>query len=173
MAKRKLTVPLMERAECGNQDLNGICVSGRSLELLLEIKELLDVFAPSGDDYRHSLWIEVPRGKPSDWCSFNYAKDWAEGETYTRADYLKEWKSNYPMASQWYHIAVTRYRGHTYLHMVENDHWWCQIHDDNDKHVHLRDMAWMLEPLAEFLREKVPVLAGDVLSERCSVLCKK
>ena len=95
-----MTVPLMERAECGNQDLNGICVSGRSLELLLEIKELLDVFAPTGDDYRHSLWIEVPRGKPSDWCSFNYAKDWAEGETYTRADYLKEWKSNYPMASQ-------------------------------------------------------------------------
>ena len=73
MAKRKLTVPLMERAECGNQDLNGICVSGRSLELLMEIKGLLDVFAPSGDDYRHSLWIEVPRGKPSDWCSFNHA----------------------------------------------------------------------------------------------------
>ena len=155
-------MPLMERAECGNQDLYGICVSGRSQELLLEIREMLDVFAPSGDDYRHSLWIEVPRGKPSDWCSFNYAKDWAEGETYTRADYLKEWKSNYPMASQWYHIAVTQYRGHTYLHMVENDHWWCQIHDDDDKHVHLRDMEWLLEPLAEFLREKVPVIAADV-----------
>ena len=111
-------MPLMEWAECGNQDLNGICVSGRSLELLMEIKKLLDVFAPSGDDYRHSLWIEVPRGKPSDWCSFNHAKDWAEEEVYSRADYLKEWKSNYPMASQWYHIAVTQYRGHTYLHMV-------------------------------------------------------
>lgn len=162
MAKRKLTVPLMERADAGNHDLNGICVSGRSLELLMEIKGLLDVFAPSGDDYRHSLWIEVPRGKPSDWCSFNDAKDWAEEEVYTRADYLKEWKSNYPMESQWYHIAVTQYRGHTYLHMVENDHWWCQIHDDDDKHVHHRDMEWLLEPLAEFLREKVPVIAADV-----------
>ena len=157
-----MTVPLMERAECGNQDLNGICVSGRSLELLKEIKGLLDVFAPSGDDYRHSLWIEVPRGKPSDWCSFNHAKDWAEEEVYTRADYLKEWKSNYPMESQWYHIAVTQYRGHTYLHMVENVHWWCQIHDDDDKHVHHRDMEWLLEPLAEFLREKVPEIAADV-----------
>ena len=162
MAKRKLTVPLMERADAGNNYLNGICVSGRSLELLMEIKELLDVFAPSGDDYRHSLWIEVPRGKPSDWCSFNSAKDWAEGETYTRADYLKEWKSNYPRESQWYHISVTQYRGHTYLHMVENVHWWCQIHDDNDKHAHHEDMEWLLEPLTEFLREKVPIIAADV-----------
>ena len=157
-----MTVPLMERAECGNQDLNGICVSGRSLELLLEIREMLDVFAPSGDDYRHSLWIEVPRGKPSDWCSFNDAKDWAKDEVYTRADYLKEWTSNYPRESQWYHIAVTQYRGHTYLHMVENDHWWCQIHDDDDKHVHIQDMEWLLDPLVEFLREKVPEIAADV-----------
>lgn len=162
MASRKLTVPLLERADSGNHDLNGICVSGRSLELLMEIKGLLDVFVPSGDDYRHSLWIEVPRGKPSDWCSFNHAKNWAGEDVYTRADYLKEWKSNYPMESQWYHIAVTQYRGRTYLHMVENDHWWCQIHDDDDKHVQHRDLEWLLEPLAEFLREKVPVIAADV-----------
>ena len=32
MVKRKLTVPLMERAECGNQNLNGICVSGKEEE---------------------------------------------------------------------------------------------------------------------------------------------
>ena len=124
MKKDKLTVPLMERADAGNQNLNGTCVSGSSRELLLEIRELLDVFAPVGDDYRHSLWVEVPRGKPSDWCSFTHAKMWAEEEPYTRADYLKEWKANYPMASQWYHISVSRYKGHTYLHMVENDHWW-------------------------------------------------
>ena len=51
----------MERAGHGNQNLNGTCVIGRSRELLLEIRSLLDMFAPSGDDYRHSLWIEVPR----------------------------------------------------------------------------------------------------------------
>ena len=162
MAKRKLTVPLMERADAGTYYINGTCVSGRSLELLKEIKELLDVFAPTGDDYRHSLWIEVPRGKPSDWCSFNNAKDWSEEDVYTRADYLKEWKSNYPMESQWYHIAVTQYRGHTYLHMVENVHWWCQIHDDDDKDAHQENMEWLLEPLVEFLQEKAPVIASDV-----------
>ena len=161
MKKRKLTVPLMERAECGNQELNGICVSGRSLELLMEIKERLDVFAPSGDDYRHSLWIEVPRGKPSDWASFKEMKDWDECVK-TREDYLNVWKSNYPMKSQWYHLSVTQYQGHTYLHMVENVHWWCQIHDDEDKHAHHEDMTWLLEPLVEFLREKVPTIAANV-----------
>ena len=152
----------MERAGCGNQNLNGICVSERSKELLLEIRELLDVFAPNGDDYRHALWIEVPRGRPSDWCSFKDAKRWAEGDSYTRADYLSEWKENYPRSSQWYHLAVTRYKGHTYLHMVENDHWWCQIHDDEGKHAHVEDIEWLLQPLAAFLRERVPQIAADV-----------
>ena len=161
MKKNKLTVPLMERAGHGNQNLNGTCVNGRSRELLLEIRALLDVFAPAGDDYRHSLWIEVPRGKPSDWCSFRDMKCWDE-DIKTREDYLKEWKANYPMESQWYHISVSRYKGHTYLHMVENDHWWCQIHDDDDKHAWKEDMEWLLEPLAEFLREKVPAISADV-----------
>ena len=162
MKKSTLTVPLLKRADAGNHSLNGICVSGRSRELLLEIRTLLDVFAPVGDDYRHSLWIEVPRGKPSDWCTFSSAKMWAEKEPYTRAEYLKEWKSHYPMESQWYHISVSRYKGHTYLHMVENVHWWCQLHDDDDKHARKDDMEWLLEPLTEFLREKVPFIAADV-----------
>ncbi len=161
MKRDKLTVPLMERAEHGNQNLNGTCVNGRSRELLLEIRELLNVFAPAGDDYRHSLWMEVPRGKPSDWASFREMKRWDE-DIKTRADYLKEWKANYPMESQWYHISVSRYKGHTYLHMVENDHWWCEVHDDDGKHAHQEDMEWLLKPLAEFLREKVPVIAADV-----------
>ena len=160
MKKDKLTVPLMERAGHGNQNLNGTCVIGRSRELLLEIKELLDVFAPSGDDYRHSLWREVPRGKPSDWASFRDMKCWDE-DIKTRADYLKEWKANYPMETQWYHLSVSRYKGHTFLHMVENDHWWCQIHDD-DKHAWKEDMEWLLEPLEEFLQEKVHEIAADV-----------
>lgn len=79
-----------------------------------------------------------------------------------RADYLREWKMNYPRESQWYHLAVTRYKRHTYLHMVENDHWWCQIHDDEGTHAHGEDMEWLLEPLAAFLRERVPQIADDV-----------
>ena len=100
MKRVKLTVPLMERAGHGNQNLNGTCVNGRSRELLFEMRELLNVCAPAGDDYRHSLWIVVPRGKPSDWASFRDMKCWDE-DIKTRADYLKEWKANYPMESQW------------------------------------------------------------------------
>ena len=43
--------------------------------LLMEIKGLLDVFAPIGDDYLHGLWIEVSRGKPSDWATFREMKE--------------------------------------------------------------------------------------------------
>ncbi len=128
----------------------------------MEIRTLLDVFAPDGDDYRHALWIEIPRGRPSDWCSFKDAKCWADGDSYTRADYLREWTDNYPRLSQWYHLAVTRYKGHTYLHMVENDHWWCLIHDDEGKRAHGEDMAWLLEPLAVFLRDWIPQITANV-----------
>ena len=161
-AHHTLTVPLMERAGQGDRHLNGICVSGRSRDLLLEIRQLLDVFAPVGDDYRHEVWIEVPRGKPSDWCSFKEAKKWSDEEMYTRADYLKEWKDDFPRKSQWYNLLVSRHEGHTYLHMVENDHWWCLIHDDEDKQAHEEEMGWLMEPLAAFLREKVPQIAADV-----------
>ena len=161
MKQKSLTVPLIERAGMGNNHLNGVCVRGRSQELLLEIRELLNGFAPSGDDYRHGLWIEVPRGKPSDWESFSEMKSWDE-DIRTRADYLREWKTYYPRESQWYHLAVTRYKGNTYLHIVENDHWWCLIHDDERKEDHVDGMEWFLEPLAAFLKGKIPEIAMDV-----------
>lgn len=125
MKKKTLTVPLMERAGHGSRGLGGISVSGRSRELLLEIRDLLDVFAPTGDDCRRSMWIEVPR------------------------------------ESRWYRISVSQYDGHTYLYMTDNDLWARQVHDD-DKDAYQEDMAWLLEPLAEFLRKKVPVIAADV-----------
>ena len=162
MKTKKLTVPLMEKGEHGNRNLNGTCMSGRSRDLLLEIKSLLDVFAPSGDDHRHGLWIEVPRGKPEDWCSFRDAKCYYYEDIKTREDYLKEWEVWNPQESQWYHLATTRYKGNTYLHIVQNDHWWCLLHDDEDKHAHAEDWSWYLEPLAAFLRKKVPAIAKDV-----------
>ena len=64
-----LNQPLMRQLARSGHD-NRYVVDSSSRELLLQIKDLLDVFAPIGDDYRHGLWIEVPRGKPSDWASF-------------------------------------------------------------------------------------------------------
>ena len=162
MKTKKLTVPLMEKGEHGNQNLNGTCMAGRSHELLLEIKSLLNVFAPIGDDHRHGLWIEVPRGKPEDWCSFREAKCHYNEDIKTREDYLKEWEGWNPQESQWYHLSTTRYRGKTYLHIVQNDHWWCLLHDDEEKLAHVEDWTWYLEPLAAFLRKKVPAIAKDV-----------
>ncbi|MCR5758880.1 MAG: hypothetical protein K6G39_00815 [Bacteroidales bacterium] len=160
MKKKSLTVPLMERAGHGSRGLGGISVSGRSRELLLEIRDLLDVFAPTGDDSRRSMWIEVPRGKPSDWASFRDIKCVSE-DIETRADYLKAWEDYYPRESQWYRITVSQYNGHTYLYLTNGDFWSRQVHDD-DEDAYQEGMAWLLEPLAEFLRKKVPAIAADV-----------
>lgn len=161
MKQKYLTVPLMEKAiNRMNNDLNGTCVSGRSRELLLEIRAMLDVFVPTGDDSRRSLWIEVPRGKPSDWASYRYMKRWIEGIE-TRADYLKAWKDDYPRKSQWYCISACQYNGHTYLYVTDEVFWSCQIHDDGN-YAHQKDLVWLLEPLADFLKEKMQEIVADV-----------
>ena len=58
--------PLMGRlAGHGHENRYAVSDDGSHV-LLMEIRKLLDVFAPIGDDLLHGLWIEVPRGKPSD-----------------------------------------------------------------------------------------------------------
>ena len=67
MAKRTKIMyqPLMRRLAGHGHD-NRYAVSDEgSHALRMEIKKLLDVFAPIDDDLLHGLWIEVPRGKPS------------------------------------------------------------------------------------------------------------
>ena len=72
----------------------------QSRVLLAAIRLLLDKFEPIGDDYRHGLWIEVPRGIPSDWGSFKEAKNCYE-EIKTKEDYLKYWQEEFPRESYW------------------------------------------------------------------------
>ena len=128
MKTKQLSQPLMRRL-AGSGHENRFAVDGRSRDLLIQIKDLLNVFAPIGDDFRHGLWIEVPRGKPSDWASFKEVKEWGE-EVNTHEEYLEYWKSEFPMDSYWYFLSVSQYNGHTYLHITDNDHHWCIIHDD-------------------------------------------
>ena len=136
--------------------------------LLMEIKALLDVFAPIGDDLLHGLWIEVPRGKPSDWASFKEMKEW--GDVNNRKEYLKLWKSEFPMESYWYFVSVSQYRGHTYLHITDHDSRWCIIHDDvRWDHHSIGPLDWYLEPLLMFLKEKLAVFVKDVGAYNCYV----
>ena len=115
MNKEHLNHPLMRRLPNHGHD-NHFIVDGHSQELLLKIRDMLDVFAPIGDDHRHGLWIEVPRGKPSDWATFKEVKEW-EKDVKTRKDYLEYWRSEFPCETYWYFISVSRYKGHTYLHI--------------------------------------------------------
>lgn len=160
MNKKQLYQPLMRQlAKSGHN--NRYVVDGSSRELLLRIKELFDVFAPIGDDYRHGLWIEVPRGKPSDWASFKEVKDWGE-EVNTRKEYLQYWEAEFPRESFWYFISVSQYQGHTYLHITENDHSWCVIHDDQKwDHHGVGPLDWYLEPLLNFLKVCIAEIANN------------
>ena len=106
MNKERLYQPLMRRLPNHGHD-NYFIVDGHSQEILLKIRDLLDVFAPIGDDHRHGLWIEVPRGKPSDWASFKEVKDWEE-DVKTREDYLEYWRSEFPRDMYWYFISVSQ-----------------------------------------------------------------
>lgn len=160
MNKKHLYQPLMRQLARSGHD-NRYVVDGSSRELLLQIKDLFDVFAPIGDYYRHGLWIEVPRGKPKDWASFKEVKDWGE-EVNTRKEYLQYWKAEFPCESYWYFISVSQYCGHTYLHITENDHRWCIIHDAPKwDHHGIGPLDWYLEPLLSFLKVRIEEIANN------------
>ena len=163
MAKRTKIMyqPLMRRlAGLGHDNRYAVSDEGSHV-LLMEIRKLLDVFAPIGDDLLHGLWIEVPQGKPSDWASFKEMKEW--GDVNNRKEYLKLWKSEFPMESYWYFVSVSQYRGHTYLHITDHDSRWCIIHDDVrwDRHS-IGPVDWYLEPLLVLLKEKLAEIVKDV-----------
>ena len=153
--------PLMRRLAGHGHDNRYAVKDEGSHGLLMEIREMLDAFAPIGDDLLHGLWIEVPRGKPSDWASFKEMKEW--DDVSTRKEYLKLWKSEFPMETYWYFVSVSQYRGHTYLHITDHDSRWCIIHDDVrwDRHS-IGPVDWYLEPLLAFLKERVAEIVKNV-----------
>ena len=156
MNKKKLNQPLMRRLSRGGFDNSYAVTNPKSHCILLEIKLLLDIFEPISDDYRHGLWIEIPRGEPSDWVSFEEVKD--RGEAKTEEEYLSYWQCEFPQDTYWYYLSVSQYRGKTFLHISDNDMHWCIIHDDIDRNCHSHDpLDWFLDPLLTFLKEKLQI----------------
>jgi len=151
----------MRRLPDACQDNYYAVTDSQSRVLLAAIRLLLDKFEPIGDDYRHGLWIEVPRGNPSDWGTFKEAKECYQ-EVRTKEDYMKYWQAEFPRESYWYHLTVSQYEGHTYLHISEHDMNWCCIHDDPDwNHHSIGSLEWYLGPLVNFLKEKVADIVED------------
>lgn len=161
--RNKMYQPLMRRLLGHGHDIRYAVSDQESQALLVGIKHLLDVFAPIGDDFLHGLWIEVPRGKPSDWATFKEMKEW--GEANTRKEYIELWESEFPRDSFWYFLSVSQYQGHTYLHITDHDHRWGIIHDDPDwDHHSIGPLDWYLEPLFTFLKEKVTDIVKDAVA---------
>jgi len=160
MNKKHLFQPLMRRLPDHGHD-NYFIVNGYSQELLMKIRDMPDVFATIGDDHRHGLWIEVPRGKPSNWATFKEVRDCDE-DVKTRKDYLEYWKSEFPRDTYWYFISVSQYKGHTYLYITDRDSHWCSIHDDANWNGHnMGPLDWNMEPLLSFLQERIAEIVQD------------
>ena len=154
MNTKKLIQPLICRLSKGGFDNSYSVANQTSRDILLEIKTLLDTFEPIGDDYRHGLWIEIPRGKPADWASFDEVKDW--GEVETEEEYLSYWQEEFPRETYWHYLSVSQYIGHTFLHISDNDMHGCIIHDDPNRDCNRNSpFDWFLDPLLTLLKEKV------------------
>lgn len=155
----RMTTPLMEWG-LGSANDHTAYIGKKSREYLLEIQGVLSVFEPTGDDSRHGLWLEVPRGKPSDWCPFKEMKEC--GEVTTRREYLARWKSEFPRVSNWYHVSISSYRNRLYLLVSDNDYTWCAFRDEKSEEVNWDRHEEFLRTLAVFVREKVSAIVQDV-----------
>ena len=48
-------------------------LADRAEEIAWELHKVLSVFEPYGDDDNRSIWLEVPRGKITDWMTYDDA----------------------------------------------------------------------------------------------------
>ena len=48
-------------------------LADRAEEIAWELHKVLSVFEPCGDDDNRSIWLEVPRGKITDWMTYDDA----------------------------------------------------------------------------------------------------
>ena len=77
-------------------------VKGESLELLKKIEIQLCRLAPENEyGYRH-LWIAVPRGDISQWCTREEWDEENEGIAVEgMMDYQEQWEYHYPLKTFW------------------------------------------------------------------------
>ena len=74
--RRKITYKIMKRFVQPNMyrllrngSRDEYHLADRAEEIAWELHKVLSVFEPCGDDDNRSIWLEVPRGKITDWIS--------------------------------------------------------------------------------------------------------
>ena len=95
-------------------------VKGESLELLKKIEILLCRLAPQNEyGYRH-LWIAVPRGDISQWCTREEWDEENEGIAVEgMMDYQEQWEYHYPFETYWFKVEyAARYDDEKEFHCI-------------------------------------------------------
>lgn len=130
----------------------------RSQGNLLYIAELMKHLAPMYQGDRRLLWIEVLRGKPSEWRSFKEFRNESDGEP-TREEYLKEWESWNPEEVAWYYVMTGYYKDMHYLYIGDGRWDRCEMGNRSDIQDESRgiryDLSEPLDRLAEYLRKVI------------------
>lgn len=85
-------------------------IDDRSKRLLDQLFEKLDQIAPCGDDNRHELWLEAPRGTIEDYGDFDYE---LENEIVSsREEFESNWAEDYPHEVSFYHLTTAEHKGY-------------------------------------------------------------
>lgn len=139
---------------------------GESLELLIKIEQQLCRLAPENEyGYRH-LWIAVPRGDISQWCTKEEWDEENEGiPEEDRMGYEEQWKLDFPLQTYWYNVEyVARYDDEKDFHdiVIRNGRdYCCAIHNRDNGASYRSDQKDFLEKLLAGITELVDDICAD------------
>ena len=105
-----LTAPRVDywiRVLSSNNSWNESRICCESRKLVREIGEALTRLVPCGDDNRHELWFEVPRGRIEDFGDYQTMKDDGDVDNYEQFERL--WKEYYPKETRWYQMTYVHH----------------------------------------------------------------
>lgn len=88
----------------------GQAIDEQSRKLLDQLFEKLNQIVPCGDDNRHDLWLEAPRGTIEDYGDYEYE---LENELVSNmAEFEANWKEDYPHDVSFYQLTTAEYNGY-------------------------------------------------------------
>ena len=134
-------------------------LADRAEEIAWELHKVLSVFEPCGDDDNRSIWLEVPRGKITDWMTYDDAKEYED--VTTREEYERTWKESYPCETQWVRLTTAVYENNVFLHLSDGERGYAHYRGDEQGHY--------LDPVffeyLEMLLNEVRILVQRVLED--------
>lgn len=104
-------------------------LTDKAKETVWTIHNELRIFEPCGDDDQRSIWIEIPRGKISQWMTFSDAKKYDIATT--KEEYVSEWKEWFPHETEWFRITTSVYEDNVFFHISNGNHDFAGYRGDN------------------------------------------